>query len=243
MSAPVSLPPAAAPKTAMPAVRANFASSRLVRLLSAATAREQDAPRQDFAERLAQWLSAVDTVRLHAALPPGPVGAIPTNLSAGAKALRERTDAELAQVRAALTQGIATQAAQALRDAPHEADAGHAPHRKRHLDQQGQMAQKVAALRASVRQALSQASPRLRQLAALDAALEQTLGGREHKLMAAVPLLLEKRFEQLKRAQPEGWHGAYVGEMQEMLHAELDLRLQPVIGLMHALRSEVEKHP
>ncbi len=225
------------------AVRANFASSRLVRLLSVATARDQDAPRQDFAERLAQWLSAVDTVRLHAALPAGPISGIPRGVSAGAKALCERTDADLAQVRAVLTQGIATQAAQALRDASHEADAGHAPHRKRHLDQQGQMAQKVAALRASVRQALSLASPRLRQLAALDAALEQTLGGREHKLMAAVPLLLEKRFEQLKREQPEAWHGAYVGEMQEMLHAELDLRLQPVIGLMHALHSEVEKHP
>lgn len=224
-------------------MRANFASSRLVRLLSAATARDQEAPRQDFAERLAQWLSAVDTVRLHAALPPGPVGDIPTVLSAGARAWCDRLDAELAQARATLTQGIATQAAQALRDAPHEVDAGHAPHRKRHLDQQGQMALKVAALRASVRQALSQASSRLRQLAALDAVLEQTLSGREHKLMAAVPLLLEKRFEQLKRELPEGWHGAYVGEMQEMLRAELELRLQPVIGLMSAMRGEIEKHP
>ena len=241
MAAPAFTPPSASHRTA---ARANFASSRLVRLLGAATdgGREPDTSRQDFAERLAQWLSAADTVRLHAALPAGPVAALPQALAPGAAALLLRAQAELDQVREALRKGVAAQATQALRDAPHELDAGHVPHRKRHLDQQAQMATKIAALRARLRLALSQASPRLRQLAALDAVLEHSLSGREQKWMAAVPLLFERRFEQLRQARPDDWHSAFVAEMQDMLLAELELRLQAPMGLMHALRGEIEKH-
>lgn len=245
MVAPAFTPSTVSPNTAArAAARTNFASSRLLRLLGAALegGRDADTSRHDVAERLAQWLSAVDTVRLHAALPAGPVEALSPTLSPAAKALHERAQAELTQVRAVLQQSMATQASQALRDAPHEVDAGHAPHRKRHLDQQAQMATKIAALRARLRQALSQASPRLRQLAALDAVLEQTLSGREQKLMAAVPLLFERRFEQLRQARPGDWHSAFVTEMQEVLQAELELRLQAPMGLMHALRGEIEKH-
>jgi len=207
-----------------------------------AGAREPDVSRQDFAERLAQWLSAADTVRLHAALPPGPVGALSSAMQPGASPLLARAQAELDQVREALVKGVAAQAAQALRDASHELDAGHAPHRKRHLDQQAQMALRIAALRARLRQVLSQTSPRLHQLAVLDAVLEHSLSVREQKWMAAVPLLFERRFEQLRQARPDDWHSAFVAETQDLLLAELELRLQPLMGLMHALRGEIEKH-
>ena len=226
----------------MSALSTNFTSARLVRLLGASTSRELEPPRADFAERVGQWLSAVDTVRLHAALPTGPVAELPFALSAEAGTLLGRLQAERDAVRQGLVDGFAAQAAEALRDAVHEVDAGHAPHRKRHQDQQRQMELRLGPLRATVRQALSQASPRLRQLALLDAALEQALGGREQRLMAAVPLLLERRFVALTQACPEGWHAAFVAEVQDMLHAELDLRLQPLDGLMQALRRETEKH-
>ncbi|MBH1988201.1 MAG: DUF3348 family protein, partial [Burkholderiales bacterium] len=93
----------------------NFSGSRLVRLLGEATLRDLDAPRQDFAERLSQWLSAVDTVKLHAALPPGRVdgsgGQVPATPSAQAIAWRERAQSELTLVRASLGQAMATRAA------------------------------------------------------------------------------------------------------------------------------------
>jgi len=230
----------------MSALSTNFTSSRLVRLLGASTSRELEPPRADFAERVGQWLSAVDTVRLHAALPTVPVAELPEVMSPEAGRLLvgrlARLQAERDAVRQGLLDGFAAQAAEALRDAVHEVDAGHAPHRKRHQDQQRQMELRLGPLRATVRQALSQASPRLRQLALLDAALEQALGGREQRLMAAVPLLLERRFVALTQACPEGWHAAFVAEVQDMLHAELELRLQPLDGLMQALRRETEKH-
>ena len=218
----------------------NFSSSRLVRLLGEATLREPEAPRQDFAERLSQWLSAVDTVKLHAALPDRPIEQLAATRLPNADAWRERALSELALVRASLRQAIATQAAQAVRDAPHELDAGAAPHRKRHLDMQRQMEQRIAPLRALLRQALSQTSARLRQLALLDAAMEQSLSVREQRLMSTVPLLLEKRFERLRQTQADDWHPTFVRETQEMLLAELDARLQPVMGMMDALGGEIE---
>jgi (E)-4-hydroxy-3-methylbut-2-enyl-diphosphate synthase len=53
------------------------------------------------------------------------------------------------------------------------------------------MALKIAPLRAQARQALARSAPRLRPRAARGAGMEQTLGGREHKLLAQVPACAE----------------------------------------------------
>jgi hypothetical protein len=104
----------------------------------------------------------------------------------------------------------------------------------------------IEALRAHVRQSLARASPRLAQLAALDAALDSLLvGAREQRLLAQVPAFLERRFEQLRPADPTDdddgrWRTLFEQEFQAVLRAELDLRLQPVIGLLDALSNEVK---
>ena len=59
------------------------------------------------------------------------------------------------------------------------------------------MAAAVGPLRASARAVLSGRSAALRQLAALDAVLDQALAAREASLLATVPVLLGKRFVQL----------------------------------------------
>jgi hypothetical protein len=104
---------------------------------------------------------------------------------------------------------------------------------KRHLELQRDMALKIAPLRAQVRQVLARGLPHLRPLAALDALMEQTLAAREHKLLAQVPVLLEKRFEQLCEA-PGAGPVAFRREWEAIVLAELFLRLQPVVGLMEA---------
>jgi hypothetical protein len=144
-------------------------------------------------------------------------------------------------------------------DAAPEADAGFAPHQQRYLDQQRQMALRVEALRAQVRHAVAAASPRLAPLAAMDAVLEPLFRAREQQLMGTVPVLLERRFEQLRAAhaleraaaqqpgdpaawrQPGGWLHRFGQELEAALLAELEVRLQPVTGLMEALRNEGEK--
>lgn len=224
----------------------NFSSSGLVRLLDRWVPVDAQASGPDVAERLGQWLSVADVITLHAAHQsiksmdaPSPPGARPGGAFDAA--------AELLRVRASLEQSILARDAAAA----HEPDTGYAPYRRRHLEQQRRMATSIDALRDRVRQTLAGVSPRLAQLAELDAVLERMLGRREQQLLAAVPLCLEERFEQLHRQRPGDAHAVpalgagldgFVREFQETLLAELELRLQPVAGMIDALRIEAKQH-
>jgi Protein of unknown function (DUF3348) len=120
-------------------------------------------------------------------------------------------------------------------------DATYAPILKRHQELQRRMEASIGPLRARVRQALAKGAPALRQLAALDALMEQTLGGREQKLLTTVPLYLERHFE-FCRQLGNGLPG-FAQAWQTALLAELDLRLQPTLGLMGALDDAMNDAP
>lgn len=148
----------------------------------------------------------------------------------------------------------------AVVEAVAEAEAEYAPHHRRYLDQQRQMELKIEALRGHVRQVMSRVSTPLKQLAALDATMEHMLVAREQKLLATVPAFLERRFEQLRQAhqqtladagaednpalwrQPNGWLAIFGRDLQALLLAELNVRIEPVTGLMEALSNDVNKH-
>lgn len=236
--------------------RTNFSSSTLARLLAQATGAGTGAaalaPRQDVAERLSQWLNAFDAVALHG-IHQSVTTAAPTVQSPRAAAdTAQQAVAELFQrTRAALVAAITGQerpsaltagnarGAKLRRvpapppPAPEEPVADYGVFFKRHLELQRDMALKIAPLRAQARQVLARSAPQLRPLAALDALMEQTLAGREHKLLAQVPVLLEKRFEQL-RDTPGAGPAVFGREWEAIVLAELNLRLQPVVGLMEA---------
>ena len=233
-----------------------FSSSRLVRLLSDLASVEVEASRQDFSERLGEWLGVFDAITLHAAhqsihtidekKPSDPLLARPFAL-----------EEEFHRVRTALVKAVTASGASPASgkqpknpvpppEAATETDAGYAPYHQRYLDQQRQMALRIDALRAHVRQALTKVSPQLGQLASFDTVMEQMLGGREQKLLASVPVLLERRFEHLRKTHQLGPDAAqqqdvFGKEMQEALLAELEVRLQPVVGLIEAFSKEVKK--
>lgn len=141
------------------------------------------------------------------------------------------------------------------------------PHRRRYVARQQAMEASIGPLRARLRTALASRSPAMARLAAMDAVMEQLLGPREHSLLATVPTLLEKQFERLARADavesaetaesaqpatpadtqaldpPGAWLGAFTQDMQGVLIAELDIRMQPVEGLLAALRSTSPRSP
>ncbi|MDO9600056.1 MAG: DUF3348 domain-containing protein [Azoarcus sp.] len=140
-----------------------------------------------------------------------------------------------------------------------------APYHRYYLAHQRDMNTSIGPLRATVRAALAAHSPALERLAALDAVMDQALEARERKLLATVPGRLAKRFEQLFGAhraaradtqvdsqgdiqvvddpdrwmQPGGWLAVFCAEMQVALLAELEVRLQPIAGLIEALDNEV----
>jgi hypothetical protein len=84
--------------------------------------------------------------------------------------------------------------------------------------------------------------------------MELVLSPREQTLLASVPVLLEEHFERLRQAEqtalaeagvaegtpatmPGAWLEVFRKDMQSVLLAELDVRFQPVEGLLAALRT------
>jgi len=92
------------------------------------------------------------------------------------------------------------------------------------------------------------------RLAEVDAVMERALSPRERSLLATVPGLLGGHFERLLKADretradaqaledaseiaPGAWLTVFRKDMRSVLLAELDLRFQPVEGLLAALRT------
>jgi hypothetical protein len=93
----------------------------------------------------------------------------------------------------------------------------------------------IGPLRGRLRAVLAGRSPDMARLAALDAVMEQVLGAQEHRLLATLPALLEKHFVRLRDAGGDDWRTVFQRDLQGVLLAELDIRLQPVEGLLEAL--------
>jgi len=218
-------------------LRSTFGSSSLVRQLAAWAPQEAEAPGMDIAERLSLWLNAFDAIGLQQAQQA--IRQIVTPVPSAADAIPVRAEAlaaDLQRVRSTLAGAIA-QDPRALALTPE----GPKPWQQRHLELQRQMEQLIQPLREHVRQALSCVSPRLRQLAALDAVMAQVLAAREQALMPTVATLLERRFTQSRDGDAEGaWLEHFAGEWRQALLAELDLRLAPVLGLIEALDNELK---
>ncbi|MGQ0710758.1 MAG: DUF3348 family protein [Rhodoferax sp.] len=212
---------------------------------------EGDLPRQarcDVAERLGQALGAMDAVRLDAAL---------RRIEAhGQAAPRPAAPLDRPLLQQRFEQGV--QALQAL-VAQHNAPA--APRRsagrsavpvlpdpptfavqqKRYLHTQRQLALNVAQLREQVRTVLARASQGLCQLAALDATMEQLLQAREQRQWAGVLGFVQRRWQHQQAAHaalPEVGMRAFERDMNELLGAELELRLLPVRALVDAAQMD-----
>ena len=220
-------------------MRSTPARSAFVRLHEGWAPLDAEPAGMDFAERLSLWLNAFDAIHLQAAHQairsvPEAAPVPPARRGARTQDLAE----DFRQTRGVLAQAIARDPLADL-DAGEKAEAGFAPWQRRHQELQRQMEQMVGALREHARQVLLRGTPRLRQLAALDAAMEQLLARREETLLPKAVGLLAQRFAALKRADDGSgtWRAAFEGDWRQALLAELDLRLEPVAGLVDAQRT------
>lgn len=127
------------------------------------------------------------------------------------------------------------------------------PFRKFYMSRQSDLEIKVQHLRSEIRDAVSGIAPACAQLARIDEALFESLFDVSLEIFAVIPKLLEKRFSQLfashrkefpenpevadfeRWMEPGGWISAFCIEMRELLLAELEVRLQPVVGMIDAL--------
>jgi hypothetical protein len=240
--------------------RAGVTGSALIRLLARLTDTGVPESKQAFADRLSQWVRWTDAISLSAALNGSPATALN-----GARASESAEEGECTRARTALVNAIVEDSAftadkgrghlhAPTRGAPLGTTADFSPYRRRYLAKQQAMEASIGPLRARLRARLAATSSAMARLAAVDVVMEQVLGAHEHRLLSTVPVLLERRFERLRQAdqatlgdtqapdkpdsgvQPGGWLDVFCGDMQGVLLAELDIRLQPVEGLLEALR-------
>lgn len=240
--------------------RTSFSGPTLIRLLARLTDVDVPESRQSLSDRLSQWLGWADAIELSTALSGNPPAVAP-----GARAFGSAEERDCARVRTALADAIAGDSALAparrrgQAQPPAQADAvdavvDYAVYRQRYLSVQQAMETGIGNLRGRLRSMLAASTPAMSRLAVLDAAMERALSARERSLLAAVPALLEGHFERLRQAgqaaladaqvpgeraavTPGAWLDVFRKDMRSVLLAELDIRFQPVEGLLAALRS------
>lgn len=145
----------------------------------------------------------------------------------------------------------------ALPGSPKIHAAAYAPFGKFYTSCQWKLERNVRQLRARIGEAVSHTSPRLARLRSLDSGLDKVFGSHARDLFAIAPRLLEKQFGALfdahrkeRRNAPtiseiakwmteDGWIALFCNEMRTLLLDELDIRLQPVSGMIEAFANHI----
>lgn len=237
--------------------RTGFSGPTLVRLLARLTDTDVREHPHPLPNRLSDWLGWADAIALSATLKRA-APAVP----AGPRVATEEGERDCAGVREALEGAIASITPPAPRPRrpgePPRADYMAVPeadfptYRRRYASLQRTMETRIGQLRARLRTQLAGRTPEMAQLAIVDAAMEQALGAREQVLLEGVPAMLARHFEQLRESaqaqpaesraapaagvNPRNWLDFFCRDMQRVMSAELDIRMQPVEGLLSALR-------
>lgn len=226
-------------------------------------------PGHAFAEKLGGWIHFADAIALSAVHGGSLAGTPERRAAAHTAPAVQAAMAEFDRVQAALLHAVSHSCASGAgkmhiplpappAELPLDVAAASVPYRRFYEAHQRDMELRIPPLRARVRAAAAQASPALRKLAELDAALEKILRERERQLLARLPALLRKRFEQLfnehqqqlaAAEQPDhpagwmqagGWLARFCGDLQLLLLAEVELRLQPALGLIEACKHDTQ---
>lgn len=244
--------------------RTHFHSSKLIRCLADLAIVDAAGPGTAFAQQLGAWIHFADAIALSAVHGEG-IASMPKMQSEARVAAHAAARAEFDRMRAMLAQSITDSFSPGqgkthiklpapMLEPPTDLAAAYTPYRRFYEAHQRDMGLRIQSLRVNARAAAANVSPALRKLAELDAAFDRILRDRESKLLSKVPLLLKKRFEQLFKEhqqrpgadapaawiQGEGWLARFCDDMQMLLLAELELRLQPALGLIEAIKQETQ---
>jgi hypothetical protein len=236
----------------------------LIRLLARLTEVDVAESSQSLSDRLSQWLGWTDAIGLSTAL-----NGSPPVVTSGGRAFGSAEETECTRVRAALTRAIAAYSAPPAANrrgssvAPAQAGSSegavdYAVFRQGYQSLQQTMESDLSNLRGRLRAMLAARTPAMARLALVDAVMERALSPRERSLLAGIPGTLAGHFERLRLAEqaaladaeatgealavaPGTWLNVFRKDMQSVLLAELEVRFQPVEGLLAALRTPL--HP
>jgi hypothetical protein len=238
--------------------RTGLADSALIRVLVRLTELDVRESSQSFVDRLSGWLRWTDATSLFTALQDC---ASPAD-HAPVLALAERPvidDPDAGPVHCSLARAL-DEDRPWLPDLARQRIPAHlrvytpmpvletktefAPYRRHYQGRQIAMEQGIEPLRVRLRARLAARSSDMASLATLDEVMERVVGEQERRLLATLPALLERRFARLRSAfeadatAHAGWLDAFHQELQAVLAAELELRWQPIEGLLAALHTQ-----
>ncbi len=236
----------------------SFHSSQLLRSLAELDLLESIEPTSDFAEGLGQWLHFTDAIALSSVHESGLA-----KIAEQTHAQREITAAHLGKEFERISVYMANSITKSCKGGNTaiklpllDSEVSYLPYRRFYEAHQRDMELSVEPLRVNLRSALAKASPSLRKLAELDAVMDKFLRAREAQLLARVPMLLQRRFDALYAAHhdqlavsgqpdnpaawmhPGGWLASFCQNLQTLLLAEAELRLQPSAGLLDAFNQQ-----
>jgi hypothetical protein len=239
--------------------RTTIRGPTFIRLLASLTDVDVAQSKQSLSDQLSQWLDWTQAIALSTALDGKPSAA-----AGDPPAFDSAEEDECARVRNSLANAITAEHEwlAVVQRGVEPSTAGetganvvvdYAAFRQRYLAVQRSMQAATGHLRGRLRDMLAQTSAEMARLADVDAVMELALTPREHALLAAVPGLLGQHFERLQQARhkalaeaqaaeegpaaPGAWLEVFRKDMQSVLLAELDVRFQPVEGLLAALRA------
>ena len=241
--------------------RARLHSSELLRFLASQGMADPAADTGDVGQSLGEWLDFRQAIALQGFIgtvdDPAAVPAKPT-ARVDAAVLHKR----FTEVRNALEMSIVKGSVPALGlvrielplaelDHPIDIKTAFDPFRRFFTGHQRQMDNIIRSLRVQLRGMLDKGTTAHRQLSSLDAIFENVLRVRESRLLGKISTQFEKRFAKLLKQHMKVLHGAAEADepaprttpwleplredMRTALLAELDLRLQPILGLIEAL--------
>lgn len=207
-----------------------------IRLLSRLAQSDAPPPGPALSDRLSRWTDWSRAVALSRALDGMPPAAEPAPPSA----FEDTEQAACTLARAKLMQAI---------DADDDAGSGgdYTPFQQRYVSLQRAMLAATGRLRGRLRDALARQSTDMARLAEVDAVMERLLSPREQTLLASVPVALGQHFMRLRQAangqalSSDAWLDTFRRDMRALLLAELELRFQPLEGLLAALRGHPQE--
>lgn len=119
--------------------------------------------------------------------------------------------------------------------------------------QQSEMEHHISGFQRQVRDVLAESSAEMAQLATLDRALFEIMAKQTRRAFGTVPVMIAKHltwhFDHRNEKQTENpsqhpaWFLLFLNDLKQILLAELDIRLQPVIGLIEARESNIGLTP
>lgn len=228
----------------------HFHASALIRCLARMGNDDVALPAEHFAVRLADFFDFSEAVVLSSA--QGVAAAVAAETDLEGFAIVEEYRQGRARIEHAIGRsftpdpGPARAACPSAKVGPDfDVARAYEPFHRFYLVQQRDMDFAVRQLHAGIRQSLSSLTVRLRRLAALDKAFEEILAERSRQLLSRVPVLAARRFAELcsrpteQGVSPDPRIMRFRQDLQALLLAELDIRLQPLAGLVDTYQEEV----